>query len=453
MSSKIAISLEHVSKVYRLYNRPVDRLFEAFHPFRRQYHHPFTALDDINFNIQHGDFIGIIGRNGSGKSTLLQLVCGILKPTSGQLTVNGRIAALLELGAGFNPEFTGRENVYLNGSILGFTRQEIDDRFMEIENFADIGEFIDQPIKLYSSGMIVRLAFAVQAHVEPDILIVDEALSVGDAYFQAKCTKRMAQLIESGVTILYVTHDVTSVPQLCNRAIYLKNGKITKIGEPIDVVDAYLRDVRNEQYLAEGEEKDPDTDQDNHEPVHAVHVQDKEDIKEKFEIVSHEEEGFSKRVAPYRYGTGDARVLNLILLNENGEAADHFFFKEKVTIRAFIEAYKTLDALNCCVIIRNKFGVEIMHCTSREYGHKFPVMHKGDRIIVDISFENILQPLEAYSVHYTVNNTYALEDQQILDLIELAAVFSVAPDPLHPIYYLIWHPFEFEHQLVEHDVR
>lgn len=450
MSSDIAISLDHVSKVYYLYNRPVDRLFEAFHPFRKQYHHQFTALEDISFDVQRGDFIGIIGRNGSGKSTLLQLVCGIIKPTSGQLTVNGRIAALLELGAGFNPDFTGRENVYLNGSILGFTRQEIDNRFSEIESFADIGEFIDQPIKLYSTGMVVRLAFAVQAHVEPDIFIVDEALSVGDAYFQAKCTKRMSQLIENGVTILYVTHDVTSVPQLCNKAVYLKKGKIKKIGEPIDVVDAYLRDVRNEQYAVEGAEDKKRSGKEKDEAVEAAHVRGRQDKKEQGKEVDPKvSEAFAKRVAPYRYGTGDARVLNLELLNENGETSDHFYFREKVTIRATIEVFKTLDAMNCCVIIRNKFGVEIMHCTTREYGYKFPIVHRGNKIIVDISFENILQPLEAYTVHYTVNNTYALEDQQILDLIELAAVFSVTPDPLHPIYYLVWHPFEFGHELVQ----
>jgi len=444
------ISLEHVSKVYRLYNRPVDRVFEAFHPLRRQYHYPFTALDDISFNVQCGDFIGIIGRNGSGKSTLLQLICGIIQPTEGSLHVEGRIAALLELGAGFNPEFTGRENVYLNASILGFTREEIDDKFAAIESFADIGEFIEQPIKLYSSGMVVRLAFAVQAHVEPDILIVDEALSVGDAYFQAKCTKRMAELIENGVTILYVTHDVTSVPQLCNKAIYLKNSRISSIGEPIEVVDAYLRDVRNEQYAVEGEDGKQELEQDADEAEALVSVdpgQNKDELHKEF--IPEVTDAFAKRVAPYRYGTGDARVFNIELLNENGEASDHYNFKEKVTIRAAIEVHKTLDALNCCVIIRNKFGVEIMHCTTREYGYTFPTVHKGNKIIVDISFENILQPLEAYTVHYTVNNSYSIEDQQILDLIELAAVFSVTPDPQHPIYYLVWHPFEFKHKLVE----
>lgn len=444
------ILLDHVSKVYRLYNRPVDRVFEAFHPLRRQYHHPFTALDDISFTVQKGDFIGIIGRNGSGKSTLLQLICGIIQPTDGKLQVQGRIAALLELGAGFNPEFTGRENVYLNASILGFTRQEIDDRFDAIESFADIGEFIEQPIKLYSSGMVVRLAFAVQAHVEPDILIVDEALSVGDAYFQAKCTKRMAELIENGVTILYVTHDVTSVPQLCNKAIYLKDSSIYSIGEPIEVVDSYLRDVRNEQYAVEEVEDKHGSEHGSNDEVVADsddHVQDKNEPRKEFtpELM----DAFAKRVAPYRYGTGDARVLNLELLDENGEASDHFDFREKITIRAKIDVHKTLDALNCCVIIRNKFGVEIMHCTTREHGYTFPTVHKDNEIIVDISFENILQPLEAYTVHYTVNNSYSVEDQQILDLIELAAVFSVTPDPQHPIYYLVWHPFEFKHKLVE----
>jgi len=193
MTEDIAISLNGVCKTYKLFDKPSYRILEAFYPGKKKFHKPFKALNDISFSVKRGEFIGIIGKNGSGKSTLLQLICGIMPPSKGDLKVNGRISALLELGAGFNPEFTGRQNVYLNATILGFTREEIDEKFDSIVDFADIGDFIDRPIKMYSSGMVMRLAFAVQANVEPDILVVDEALSVGDSYFQAKCTKLMSQ--------------------------------------------------------------------------------------------------------------------------------------------------------------------------------------------------------------------------------------------------------------------
>ena len=206
-----AITVEGLVKTYQLFNKPSKRVLEMFHPFGRKYHTPFHALKNVSFQVDRGETFGIIGRNGSGKSTLLQIICGILQPTEGKVTVNGRIAALLELGAGFNPEFTGRENVYMNGAILGFSDEEMDERFDDIAAFADIGEFLDHPVKTYSSGMYIRLAFAVQAFVEPDILIVDEALSVGDIFFQQKCFKRMRELREKNTTLLFVLAELTLV--------------------------------------------------------------------------------------------------------------------------------------------------------------------------------------------------------------------------------------------------
>ncbi|BDD89128.1 ABC transporter ATP-binding protein [Desulfofustis limnaeus] len=458
MAEQIAISVNRVEKNYKLYRKPSFRVFEAFYPGKKKFHVPFKALDDISFSVKKGEFIGIIGKNGSGKSTLLQLICGIILPTKGKISVHGKISALLELGAGFNPEFTGRQNVYLNATILGFKKEEIDKKFEAIVSFADIGDFIDRPIKMYSSGMVVRLAFAVQANVEPDILIVDEALSVGDSYFQAKCTKLMSQLIENGVTILYVTHDITSVPLLCDRAIYLEQGRIKAIGPAIEVVDRYLRDVRNDQYRVDQAEKlisgsSHKTEQAS--PSDTGVGQLPISLGEKpgraaYHVPAVDRMAlFAERVRNYRYGTGGARVLYLELINEQGEPSDMFGFREKVIIRAHIEVLKDLDALNCCVIIRNKQGVEIMHCTTREYGYRFETIQKGAKVIVDIIFENILKPGDAYSVHYTVNNTYSLENQEILDLIELAAVFNVKPDSNHPIYYLVWHPFTFSHRVME----
>ena len=446
MDKNIAIKVENVTKTYQLYNSHADRVKEAFHPLRKKYHRFFNALTDVSFQIEKGEFIGIIGRNGSGKSTLLQIICSILLPTVGSVEANGRIAALLELGAGFNPEFTGRENVYLNASILGFGKEEIDNKFDEIESFADIGEFIDQPVKIYSSGMAVRLAFAVQANVDPDILIIDEAISVGDSYFQAKCMKRMSKLIEKGVTILLVTHGVDAVTQLCDRAVYLESGNIKQIGSAISVVDAYLKDVRRDQYSSgliddlNGDENSTTTSSNDN----LISIGDA-----KAEVQFKSDPTFTEKVRSYRYGTGDARVMYIELLDQQGQPTDSFGFRETITVRAYIEVYKNLDALNCCLLIRNKYGIEIMHCTSREYRYKFPITQKGDKVIVDISFENVLKPMEAYSIHYTVNNTYSLQEQEILDLIELAAVFNVRTDPDNPIWYLVWQPFQFSHRIIQ----
>jgi lipopolysaccharide transport system ATP-binding protein len=243
MSSELLISAQNLSKQYHIYEKPQDRLLQILMRGRKQYYRDFWALKDVNFEVKRGETIGIVGRNGSGKSTLLQLLCGTLHPTTGGVEVNGRVAALLELGAGFNPVFTGRENVYLNGVILGLTNAEIDERFDEIAAFADIGPFIDQPVKTYSSGMYVRLAFAVAIQVEPNILIVDEALAVGDAQFQAKCLNRIRDMQSQGVSILFVSHDMTSVRNLCDRAIWLENGHVREQGTVVPITARYLEHI------------------------------------------------------------------------------------------------------------------------------------------------------------------------------------------------------------------
>ncbi len=236
----IAISVKNLSKKYRLYDSPQHRLKEALHPFRKKFHRDFWALRDVSFEVKKGETLGIIGQNGSGKSTLLQLLCGVLQPTAGEVAVDGRVSALLELGAGFNPEFTGRENVYLNGAIKGFTKEQMAGRFESIAAFADIGDFIDQPVKTYSSGMYVRLAFAAAINVDPEILVIDEALAVGDAYFVHRCMVRFHELQKQGKTILLVTHDATAVKRLCNRAIWLEGGSAMMVGDSSAVADLYL---------------------------------------------------------------------------------------------------------------------------------------------------------------------------------------------------------------------
>lgn len=239
-SDDIAISVRNLTKTYRLFGHPGDRVKQFFSLGLRQYHREFPALKDISFDIKKGETVGIIGRNGSGKSTLLQLICGILKPTAGTVQVNGRVSALLELGAGFNPEFTGRENVYFQGALQGFTKEQMEELYGEIAAFADIGEFIDQPVRIYSSGMFVRLAFAVAIYVTPDLLLVDEALAVGDARFQGKCFDRIAEIRKRGGTILIVTHALEQVAHFCDRAILLDRGKLLADGKTASTLSHYL---------------------------------------------------------------------------------------------------------------------------------------------------------------------------------------------------------------------
>ena len=223
--AETVISVKNLTKTYRLYENTKQRILEGLFPFVKPKHQEFHALDDVSFDIHKGEIVGIIGKNGSGKSTLLKIITGVLQGTSGVVDVKGRVSALLELGSGFNPEYTGLENIYMNGTLMGVTREEMSKRVQEIVDFADIGDFINQPVKNYSSGMFVRLAFAVAINVDADILIVDEALAVGDVAFQAKCMAKMSQIMKKGTTILFVTHDMNTVKRLCQKCIYLKKGK------------------------------------------------------------------------------------------------------------------------------------------------------------------------------------------------------------------------------------
>jgi lipopolysaccharide transport system ATP-binding protein len=250
---KTAISVKNLGKCYQIYDRPKDRLKQSvclriqklFGVTAKKYYQDFWALKNISFEIIKGETIGVVGKNGSGKSTLLQLVCGTLAPTVGKIEVNGRLAALLELGSGFNLEFTGRENIFLNGMILGLSKNEIADKMDAIVAFAEIGEFIDQPVKIYSSGMFIRLAFAIQANIDPDILIIDEALSVGDAYFVHRCMNRFHELQKKGCTIIIVSHDSSAIKRLCQRVLWLDKGRSVDFGEPNRIVDLYLQNLFN----------------------------------------------------------------------------------------------------------------------------------------------------------------------------------------------------------------
>ncbi len=245
MHKDIAISVKHLTKQYKLYDAPIDRLKEALNPFKKSYHKTFSALNDVGFDLKKGEVVGIIGRNGSGKSTLLKILTGVLTPTDGSVHVHGKISAILELGAGFNPELTGLENIYLNMSINGLSKEEIEPKVKDVVDFAELGEFIDQPTKTYSSGMNARLGFSIAINIDPDILIVDEALSVGDAAFQRKCFAKMEQIRDSGATILFVSHSEGSIVSLCDRAIWLSNGEQVLDGSPKLVTGLYLKHMNS----------------------------------------------------------------------------------------------------------------------------------------------------------------------------------------------------------------
>lgn len=253
-SSDTIIRVRDLDKCYHIYNSPRDRLLQMLWRGRRQLYREFWALRGVNLEVKKGETVGIIGRNGSGKSTLLQVICDTLSPTNGLVETKGRVAALLELGSGFNPEFSGRENVYLNASVLGLERQQIDERFADIAAFADIGDFIEQPVKTYSSGMTVRLAFAVIAHVDADLLVIDEALAVGDAAFSRKCMAFLRRFMETG-TVLFVSHDTAAIRGLCNRAIWLQNGVVMGDGRPKEISEAYLQSLYAEKHVSNGEKK------------------------------------------------------------------------------------------------------------------------------------------------------------------------------------------------------
>ena len=276
--SEIAISVNNISKMYKLYENPMDRLKESLGLTRKKRYKEHYALNNVSFQVKKGETVGIIGTNGSGKSTILKIITGVLNPTQGEVVVDGRISALLELGAGFNGEYSGIENVYLNGQMIGFSKEEIDAKLQDILDFADIGEFIHQPVKTYSSGMFVRLAFAVAINIEPEILIVDEALSVGDVFFQAKCYRKFEEFKEMGKTILFVSHDLSSIGKYCDRVVLLNKGEKLAEGDAKEMVNLYRRVLVN-QYDEPGENNDTKETQEK-----GTAVQEEKSMKEQLNL-------------------------------------------------------------------------------------------------------------------------------------------------------------------------
>jgi len=375
--NNIAIKVTHLTKVYKLYDKPIDRLKESLHPLKKQYHKDFYALSDVSFEIKKGETVGIIGKNGAGKSTLLKIITGVLTPSSGHVHVNGRIASLLELGAGFNPEYTGIENIYLQGTLMGYTHEEMETKIDEILAFADIGDFIHQPVKMYSSGMFARLAFAVAINVDPDILIVDEALSVGDMIFQAKCMTRMKMMMEKGITVLFVSHDTHSIQSLCNRAIYIDNGQIVAIGNVDDVTAMYINNQREKNNILL--ENIQIFDEQNTSPNTATKSENF-DIKN---IDSLDITG-NKQLPGRRSGNKKATILDFIFLDENGNQTDQIISNQEYSIKIAIRFNEDLESFAVVCPIRSLHGVQEIGVSSSVKSFVFPSVKKNEIYFVEI---------------------------------------------------------------------
>lgn len=440
MSSNIAIQAENISKLYQLYAQPQDRLKQSILPKlqlllrrpTRQYYREFWALRDISFEIEKGETVGIVGRNGSGKSTLLQIIAGTLTPTLGSVKVNGRLTALLELGSGFNPEFTGRENVYLAGSIMGFSRQEMDNWFDDIAAFADIGSFIDQQVKFYSSGMYVRLAFATNIMVQPDIMIVDEALAVGDMKFQVKCMSALRRRQDAGATILFVSHDINAIRSLCTRAIYLDGGQMLQFGPAVEVANAYFKAMR--------EEIDAELVQSQRElSARAKPVEppsELPDFKDAQFPSLEQMSQFQHSVSMFRIGTGGARILYADLLDSQGHLLEMVEFNQPVWVRIIFETYEEKE-LTVNFYIKDDKNIPITGSNLILSNHPLLHVKPGERFLVKYHLAALPLQHGVYSLNVSLMEPTASSINApvvFVDYIENAVVFNVAPRNVDKIW-------------------
>ena len=400
-----ALRVEGVSKQYRIYKRPVDRLKESLTRGRWKTHREFWALHDISFEVEPGTTTGIIGPNGSGKSTLLQIITGTLEPTHGTVWHEGRIAALLELGAGFNPEFTGMENIFMNSSLMGISRAETERLLPQIESFAEIGEFIHQPLKKYSSGMYIRLAFATAIASSPRILIVDEALSVGDAVFQHRCTRRIKEMQEAGTTILFVSHDPGAVRALCSRAILLNAGRMEADGPPADALNRYQKLIMDQEaayaeaQLALVHEKPV--------PVPADHT---EEIKTPPQFT-------------YRHGNGDAQILQVDLLDASRRTVGLVESGQLVHLRVRVLFHEDLEDPVYGFVIRNRHGINLYGTNTKVQGLQPGLIRRGEQVETTFTFNCWLAP-DLYAVSIAVHSPNSVS----FDWMDGALFFRVFSD-------------------------
>lgn len=415
MSSDIAIKVENLSKCYQIYGQPHDRLKQSIYPRlqrligkpSKQYFREFWALKDVSFEIKKGETVGIIGRNGSGKSTLLQMICGTLNPTSGSIQTHGRIAALLELGSGFNPEFTGHENVYMNAAVLGLSRAETEARFDDIVAFADIGDFISQPVKTYSSGMMVRLAFAVIAHVDADILVVDEALAVGDAFFTQKCMRFLRGFMKNG-TVLFVSHDTGAIKNFCSSAVWLEKGTVIQEGTPKDVCERYLQAFYEAQQGKASTTKIKAQNNLGHSHLRKdqrLEFINASNLRNDLHIFEFNPEAAS-------FGAGGAQITNVEFLDKDGSTLAWVVGGEQVTLRVRAIAHDVLDAPIVGFVIKDRLG-QMLFGENTYLSHvDTPLLcEHGDEVQAEFTFFMPILPAGDYSINTAIAS--GTQDQHI----------------------------------------
>ena len=444
MFSEIAIKVDNLSKCYQVYDQPRDRLKQFILPRlqrmvgapHKQYFHEFWALRNILLFIPKGQIVGILGKNGAGKSTLLQIICGTLTPSHGELLVEGRVAALLELGSGFNPEFTGIENVYMNAQILGLTQEQVDSKLNDILTFADIGDFVHQPVKTYSSGMFARLAFSVVIHVEPDVLIVDEALSVGDAWFQHKSMARMRQLMESGCTVLFVSHSIDAVRALCDEVIWLEHGQVKMQGNVTEVTNAYMNDVFIEH---------------NRIALQASHQSVQDYLQEEAPDCDADAE---KTVAPRTQeihaaassldGGAVLQLLQKHLRNSSGKIVERLEQGERFSLEFEFKFLQLVKNISVGILIKDQFGQELTGESYFNTYHQSLNFEPTQTARFVFTANMMLRGGQSYSVALRVNQVskWDRSDNVVVYVDELAMVFDVLADSENPMWFKFKMPFE-----------
>lgn len=406
--NKCVLDIKHISKEYRLYNSELDRLKEAFHPFKKSYHKKFYALSDVNFQIMEGEKVGIIGANGAGKSTLLKIVTGVLKPTEGEIISRGKIAALLELGAGFNQNYTGIENIRLNGTLMGYSDEEIENKIGKITEFADIGDFINQPVRTYSSGMFVRLAFATQIFSEPDILIVDEALSVGDIRFQQKCFRAMESIMQDK-TVVLVTHDTAAVTRFCQRVVWINHGQVMYDGNVPEGLKRYKEFLINQA------------------------IEEKEQIGgNDFSVASDNTDSLQKSsldiyipdvIESVHYkGNGQAKIYQCGLYNEENEIVENVEPKQKVKCIANISFIEEVFHPIFGITIMDRLGNEVIGINSQTLGMELPVAKDKQQYILSFIMPELNHG--EYTITIAIANGYQNDHIQLC-WIDDALVFRI----------------------------
>ena len=434
MSSENAIEVSGLDKCYQIYEKPRDRLMQLlFGRFGRRFYKEFWALEDISFSIPKGKVYGILGKNGAGKSTLLQIICGTLAASKGEVRVSGRISALLELGSGFNPEFTGIENIYMNAQLLGLSRSEIDQKLEKIISFADIGDHVRQPVKTYSSGMFARLAFSVAIHVDPDVRIFDETLSVGDAWFQHKSMARMKRLMEGGCTVLFVSHSIDAVRAMCDHAIWIEGGKLKMQGDVTEVTNAYMNDVFVE---------------------HNKLILEANDVAIKTQVAYGEQDPpalapvvADDRVAALRDRPDDGSVLKVervAVLDGQGVPTNKIEQNDEMVLAVDVRFYEDLKNISIGFLIKDQFGQDLTGESIFNTFRKSVDVTAGQLLKVRFSAPNQLRGGQSYSVAVRVNNVskWDRSDNVIIYADEVAAVFDVLADTNNPMWFKFKIPFK-----------